>query len=239
MVKGRIMTNHRRRTTCLTIVAASSLLLLGCQTLLQAPDLNPRSALEGDRLIEQGKIALPAVSQPTKEPGARSLHPGDSFTYDNPNETWTVVEISAAEIVWRSDSGGRRVTPYEPGLPAILWNDAKRVGRRALNAVHGSLLPPAVGKRIDFMVEGQSDRPPARWSTRWSCEIKGVQEIKVKAGKAKTHRIECSRNGVLEAAYFYSAKVGHYVYVVSYKDGTPKIRQLTAYKSGARKAPKS
>ena len=233
------MVGQRHPIARALLATAPALLLLGCQTLLRAPEFDPRSAAEADRLIAQGRIVLPSAAAPSGEPGTRALHPGDSFTYDNPNETWSVVEVSSREIVWRSATGGRRVTPYEPGLPAVLWNDDKRVGRRVLKSVSGTLLPPAPGKRIDFLVEGQSDRPPARWSARWSCEVKDLVDLTLKAGKAKAYPIECRRNGTLETVYYYFEKVGNYVYVESFQSGVKKARQLTDYKASPQKPPES
>lgn len=144
---------------------------------------------------------------------------GDSFTFDNPTLTWTVVAVENEKVYWRSDRGDEQVTGHDPLLPAVEWkNPDQGGGRRTISDMKGALFPLKVGNRMTFTsavenwttTEGKADRPQT-WRTNWSCNIASQERVDVQAGSFDTFKINCGRYKPTELVFYYAPRIGHYV----------------------------
>ena len=205
------------------------LLLQGCASgdlsLLGESDIGP--------LPDPVAVMTPGASLPRVDAPKVKVTVGDQFTFDNPSQTWTVVDDAGDRIVWESASGGRLITHYNIMLPALIWDTGDERGRRAIVDVSGALFPLKEGNVISFDAEGQSDRPPSRWRASWMCSVEAKTEIKVKAGTSETWPIRCRRNNSDMLLFHYAPKMGHYVRYESKQQGYSSVRQLTAYARNA------
>lgn len=150
-------------------------------------------------------------------PGRYSV--GDSFTFDNPTLTWSVVSIEGDRVHWRSDRGDEQITGHNPLLPAVEWkNPDQGGGRRSISDVKGALFPLEVGNRMTFTsaveswttTEGEANEPQT-WRTNWSCNVAGKERIDVQAGNFDTFKIQCGRYKPTELVFYYAPRIGHYV----------------------------
>lgn len=144
---------------------------------------------------------------------------GDSFTFDNPVLTWTVVSVEGERVYWRSDKGDEQVTGHDPLLPALEWkNPGKGGGRRVISDIKGSLFPLTEPGNMTFtsnvenwtIKDGQAT-PPQKWEYNWSCKVAGQETVEVPAGTFETYRVICGRYKPSELEFYYSPEIGHYV----------------------------
>ena len=144
---------------------------------------------------------------------------GDSFTFDNPVLTWTVVSVEGEKVYWRSDKGDEQVTGHDPLLPSLEWkNPGLGGGRRVITDVKGALFPLTNPGNMTFtskvenwtIKDGQAT-PPLKWEYNWSCSVAGQETVEVPAGKFETYRVVCGRYKPTELEFFYSPDIGHYV----------------------------
>lgn len=153
----------------------------------------------------------------TERPGRYSV--GDSFTFDNPTLTWSVVGVEGDRVSWRSDRGDEQVTGHDPLLPALEWkNPTQGGGRRAISDVKGALFPLEVGNRMTFTSEVESWTTTdgaagdvQSWRYNWSCSISGVETVEVQAGSFETYKVQCGRYKPTELVFYYAPRIGHYV----------------------------
>lgn len=144
---------------------------------------------------------------------------GDSFTFDNPILTYTVVSVEGDKVYWRSDQGDEQVTMHDPLLPALEWkNPGRGGGRRAITDMKGALFPLTEPGNMTFTsnVENWTFKdgaptPPLKWEYNWSCNVAGQEEVEVPAGKFDTFKVVCGRYKPNELEFFYAPKIGHYV----------------------------
>jgi hypothetical protein len=153
----------------------------------------------------------------TQAPGRYMV--GDSFTFDNPVLTWTVVSVEGEKVFWRSDKGDEQVTGHDPLMPALQWkNPGRGGGRRTISDVKGALFPLTEPGNMTFtsrvenwtMKDGQAT-PPQKWEYNWSCKVSGEETVEVPAGKFDTYKVICGRYKPTELEFFYSPEIGHYV----------------------------
>lgn len=153
----------------------------------------------------------------TDKPGRYMV--GDSFTFDNPVLTWTVVAVEGDKVYWRSDKGDEQVTGHDPLLPALEWkNPGRGGGRRVITDMKGALFPLTKPGNMTFtskvenwtIKDGQAT-PPQKWEYNWSCSVAGQETVEVPAGNFDTYRVICGRYKPKELEFFYAPKIGHYV----------------------------
>lgn len=153
----------------------------------------------------------------TQAPGRYMV--GDSFTFDNPVLTWTVVSVEGEKVFWRSDKGDEQVTGHDPLMPALQWNNPGRGGgRRTISDIKGALFPLTEPGNMTFtsrvenwtMKDGQAT-PPQKWEYNWSCKVAGQESVEVPAGKFDTYKVICGRYKPTELEFFYAPSIGHYV----------------------------
>lgn len=153
----------------------------------------------------------------SERPGRYTV--GDSFTFDNPTLTWSVVEVEGEKVFWRSDRGDEQVTGHDPLLPAIEWkNPTQGGGRRKISDMKGSLFPLKAGNRMTFTSEVESwtttdgtASDVQTWRYNWSCSVSSPETIEVQAGTFETYKVQCGRYKPTELVFYYAPRIGHYV----------------------------
>lgn len=153
----------------------------------------------------------------TEKPGRYMV--GDSFTFDNPMTTYTVVAVEGERVFWRTDQGDEQVTGHDPLMPMLQWkNPGRGGGRRVITDVKGALFPLTQSGNMTFTANVESWRikdgqaePPQKWQYNWSCKVSGQEMMEVPAGKFDTFRAICGRYKPTEVELFYSPEIGHYV----------------------------
>ena len=157
---------------------------------------------------------------------------GDSFTFDNPEETWSVVAIEDGNAIWESDSGESQHTEMNPLLPALQWSSPTQGnGKRLLTNVQGSLFPLSVGAKTTFRSTVSMSLPPYAWEADWSCEITGIEQVEVPAGNFVTFVVSCLRAGSDVNTFHYAPDLGHWVVSTSQsgQGDTARSRRLVSF----------
>lgn len=212
--------------------------------------------LRGAGIALLGALSVAACGAPdtfdgfgTERPGRYSV--GDSFTFDNPTLTWSVVGVEGERVSWRSDRGDEQVTGHDPLLPALEWkNPTQGGGRRSISDVKGALFPLKAGNRMTFTSEVESWTTTEgtagdvqSWRYNWSCSVNDAETIEVQAGSFETYKVQCGRYKPTELVFYYAPRVGHYV-VTRIDDATGQgtvTRNLISYRrvalGGAELAP--
>ena len=157
---------------------------------------------------------------------------GDRFVFTNPEETWQVTAIKEPYITWTSSTGEQLLSSYNPFYPAIQWLSNKQSGNRRIEIIEGGLFPLKKGAAVSFIVDGQTERPPANWRAEWHCHVEGQKDIVVPAGKSNSWRILCLRNGQEEILFDFDPTIGHYVQIAAAIAGKTTVRQLQLYTKG-------
>lgn len=161
---------------------------------------------------------------------------GDAFSFNNPDMTWSVMELADDNVHWQNDSGDVQTTSTNPLLPAINWKSDKRgEGRRIISAMQGSFFPLEIGNQVLFKTTVNTDKPPYAWEFDWTCDFISQQKTTVPAGTFDTYQIDCYRQKPERWSFFYAPKVGYYVKMESNNASNPtdvKIRELVSFKSG-------
>lgn len=170
-------------------------------------------------LLLAGCETKPASDSPfgTEKPGRYMV--GDSFTFDNPVLTWTVVSVEGDRVYWRSDQGDEQVTGHDPLMPTLEWkNPGSGGGRRIITDIKGTLFPLTEPGNMTFtsnieywsITDGETT-PPQKWEYNWSCSVAGQEAVEVSAGKFDTYKVICGRYKPTELEFYYSPDIGHYV----------------------------
>lgn len=144
---------------------------------------------------------------------------GDSFTFDNPLVTYTVVSVEGEKVYWRTDRSDEQVTGHDPLMPMLDWkNPGTGGGRRVISDVKGTLFPLTKPGNMTFTanverwsIENGQATPPQKWVYNWSCKVAGQERIEVPAGTFDTYKVICGRYKPSEVEFFYSPDIGHYV----------------------------
>lgn len=153
----------------------------------------------------------------TKEPGRYTV--GDSFTFDNPQETWIVVSIEGERVFWRSNRGDEHVTGHDPLMPALEWKFVgKGGGRREFSDIKGSLFPLKKGNVLTYTSDVENwtlkdgvRQQPQSWQYNWSCNVAGTEKLEVPAGAFDTYKVVCGRYKPNEIEFFYAPRIGYFV----------------------------
>lgn len=144
---------------------------------------------------------------------------GDSFTFDNPMLTYTVVSVEGDKVYWRTDKGDEQITGHDPLMPMLEWkNPGQGGGRRDITDIKGALFPLTDPGNMTFTTKVESwtikdaqATPPQKWEYNWSCNVAGQETVEVPAGKFDTYKIVCGRYKPTELEFFYAPDIGHYV----------------------------
>lgn len=137
---------------------------------------------------------------------------GDRYTFDNPVEHWEVVAVRGENVFWRSDSGERQVTDFNPLLPPKEWSGGIHgKGKRFIRDKEGALFPMKVGATMKFRSTVTTDRPPFGWEHNWTCEVSGTETFKTRGGSLETFVVTCGHNDPDVITYNYAPKVGNYL----------------------------
>ncbi|MBF0445639.1 MAG: hypothetical protein HQL68_08605 [Magnetococcales bacterium] len=152
---------------------------------------------------------------------------GDTFTFDNPKEKWIVHKIHKDRLEMVNDQGMLQVILSNPFVPAVAWQGAESKGRRKLSGFRGSLYHLAVGKQMEFDVDGQSDRPSVTWSAHWFCEVTEKKQARILGGDKvfEAFVVVCESNGQ-EVHFSYAPEIAHHISIRTTIDGKDTIRNL-------------
>jgi len=160
------------------------------------------------------------------------LRLGDSFSFNNPDQKWTVTGIVDGKVSWISDQGDYLQTTLSTLLPPIRWGGSGTdlaSGWSKLTHFQGSPYTFTAGQQFSFVENRHSIRPPDVTEARWRCAVGATNLIIVPAGKVEATEVICDRNGREKVMLNYAPSLGHFVRQVIATDNGPVIRELTAY----------
>ncbi|MBF0383986.1 MAG: hypothetical protein HQL69_23460 [Magnetococcales bacterium] len=192
----------------------------------------PESAvISADSIHALDKLEKEAAHQSFDFPLA--WQKGDWFSYDNPDEKWQVRERYSDRVVMVNDKGVLQILPPNPFIPAIAWQGPESKGRRKLSNLHGSLYPLAVGKRLQFDVDGQSDRPAHSWRAHWLCNVTAKKQARLPKSDQTTDAfvVVCESDGQF-INFTYSPQLDHHLSIHTSLNGKDQVRRLTDIKKG-------
>ena len=159
---------------------------------------------------------------------------GDTFVFNNPDESWTVTTITESFVTWSSPDGNYMKTAAVTFLPPVEWGGTGAVkdsGRRELSnlSISEQVDALAEGATYSFVEKRHNDRPPSVMTSNWSCTLGESAEILVPAGKTSAVPILCLQDGVDRLLMDYSPSLGYIVrHVLSTSNGSV-VRELTGY----------
>ncbi len=145
---------------------------------------------------------------------------GDYYKFSNPNSVWTVVDIKAGIITWKSDGGAMQKTYDNPLLPALEWTSkANGTGRRFISNRQGIIFPMVKDNKYSFMTSVDSDETGAsfQYAVQWNCVIDAeFQAMQTKVGKHWVFRHICNygsdtKEKASQMVFYYAPAIGHYV----------------------------
>lgn len=159
---------------------------------------------------------------------------GDSFTYDKPKETWTVVDIHDGLVKWTSSLGAKKTTVFDPILPPIAWtkHDGSGGSERLTNW-NRTLFPLKKRQKISFrsIVRRTGKDTPIRYV--WKCYSGAPRKVKVKAGEFPAYPVFCRRSDGWTIQSFYAPDVNGPLLITTRKrPARAETRELTAFKKG-------
>ncbi|MBK1663538.1 SPOR domain-containing protein [Rhodospirillum rubrum] len=189
--------------------------------------------------------ALPPPAMDTASPEVLPPAPlphhgvGDSFTFDNPEESWTVSAIDEkGRLKWQSSQGAERLSSANPLLPSLFHRSAD--GRSITRVIDNGdgLFPLKRGVSSGFTEAAGLDEPPYSRSFMWSCTVPAEERITVPAGTFDTFRVVCDRDDRLRVVSSYAPTVGYVVRRDLRLEGQPtETRSLVAYVASSLPAP--
>jgi SPOR domain len=180
-----------------------------------------------DELIKTS-AGFPPVDIPVSAPPRYAV--GDSFTYDNPGETWTVAVIEDGLVTWRSSLGTTRKTVFDPFVPPVEWTARGGGGTERLTKWGEGLFPLAGGKKITFDSSQQSGTGPAT-PYEWKCYSGKPRKVTVPAGAFAAYPVFCRRSDGLTEQSFYAPEVNAMLQVTKRKRPAPaSTRELVEFK---------
>ncbi len=180
-----------------------------------------------DELIRTS-AGYPPVDIPASAPPRYAV--GDNFTYDNPDETWTVTAIEGGLVTWQSSLGTMRKTVFDPFVPPVEWTARDGGGTERLTKWGEGLFPLAGGKKITFDSSQQSGTGPAK-PYEWKCYSGKPRKVTVPAGAFAAYPVFCRRSDGLTEQSFYAPEVNAMLQVTTRKRPAPaSTRELVEFK---------
>lgn len=182
-----------------------------------------------DALIKTTAGYPPVEMQPSDLP---SFAIGDSFTFDNPDETWTVSGIQDGLVIWRSSLGGSRKTVFAPFVPPIEWTaKGNAAGEERLTGWGDGLFPLKGGKKTEFRTRARMNGEAVATPFEWKCYSGNPRKVTVKAGAYAAYPLFCRRNDGLTAQSFYAPEVNAPLMITQRKRPAPaETRELVGFK---------
>ena len=185
---------------------------------------------------EDPQIGLVTDSLQTELPPAElpTYAKGDSYTFDNPTETWTVVAIGRSQVTWQSSRGGLQSTMFDPLLPPISWQmPNKTAGRRQIVEWSGSLFPLKTGNKLTYKTAVQVSGKPGHAIYVWNCYAGNPRRVTVPAGDFASFPVYCRRNDGRTLHSFYAPALNGTISTTSgLAGGEETVRNLIAFKIG-------
>jgi len=160
------------------------------------------------------------------------LRIGDVFSYNNPEQQWTVTGLEAGKISWKNSTDDFLQTNLSTLLPPIRWGGLGTnlaSGWSRLTHTEGLPIELTEGYKFSFTEERHSVRPPDTTVAVWECLVGETSFILVPAGKVEATEVICDRNGREKIMFNYAQSLGHYVRQVIATDNGPVVRELVAY----------
>jgi len=160
------------------------------------------------------------------------LRLGDTFSFNNPQQQWTVTGIDAGKVSWRNNAGDYLQTTMSTLLPPIRWGGSGTdlaSGWSRLEHSESFPIELSKGYKFSFTEKRHSVRPPDITTAVWDCAVGGTSLILVPAGKVEATEVICDRNGREKIMLNYAQSLGHYVRQVIATDNGPVVRELVAY----------
>ncbi len=160
---------------------------------------------------------------------------GDTFTFDQPDEVWTITGFDDhGRLVWRSSLGAERVSSIDPILPSL--RHVAPDGRSVTRIINRSneLFPLRIGAQASFTEAAGMDEPPYSQTFDWSCAVPDAKMVSVPAGSFRTYQVDCNRSDGLSVTSFYAPAVGYVVRrEITMNGQRTDTRQLAAYDTGS------
>jgi hypothetical protein len=184
---------------------------------------------KNDALIKTTAGYPPVELKPS---GLPTFAVGDSFTFDNPAETWTVTGIHDGLVAWRSSLGGARKTTFEPFMPPVEWSAPDRSsGQEQLTGWGSDLFPLKAGLKSEFRTRARRANEAAATPYEWKCYSGSPRKVTVQAGAYAAYPVFCRRNDGLTIQSFYAPEVNASLMTTQRKrPGSPDKRELIAFK---------
>ncbi|MDH3701941.1 MAG: SPOR domain-containing protein [Alphaproteobacteria bacterium] len=173
------------------------------------------------------RTALPPAEIPT-------YGVGDSYTYDNPKETWTVVSIKNDLIRWKSSLGNSQLTAFDPLLPPIEWTvaDNPQATRKFLEW-NGSMFPLQAGSNMTYKEVVRLGENTGPTQFEWRCYTGRPQQVHVPAGRFATVPVLCQRSDGYKAQGYYAPAINTTVSITYGGSNTrPDVRSLQSFALG-------
>jgi hypothetical protein len=201
------------------------------------------------RLATYGLVVLIAAcssSDQKTDPSTRSLAAelppaelptyakGDRFTYDNPEEIWTVEGARKGLVAWRSSRGRIQKRLFDPILPPIVWEEpGQPKGSRKLLEWSGSLFPLKAGNKMTFKAAVRRNGQSRQKVFVWNCYAGNPRMITIPAGTFAAFPTYCRRNDGRKVQTYYAPAVNTAVSIKTTTNGGKEtLRQLIATKVG-------
>ena len=157
---------------------------------------------------------------------------GDSFTFDNPTETWTVTAVQDGLVTWRSSLGGTRKTVFEPFMPPVEWAAADHTaGEEQLVAWGSGMFPLKAGLKTEFRTRAHRRGDAAATPYEWKCYSGHPRKVTVEAGAYPAYPVFCRRSDGLTVQSFYAPEVNASLMTTRRKrPDAARKRELVAFK---------
>ncbi|MCF8480842.1 MAG: SPOR domain-containing protein [Rhodospirillum sp.] len=210
----------------------------GLTALLLASSMLAACADSGGSMSSGGQVGAPdqTTMKGTMPPAALPIYAvGDSYTFDNPEEIWTVAGFDEkGRLVWRSSLGSERVSSIDPILPSLKHVSADGRGITRIINRENELFPLRLGATTKFSESAGMDEPPYSKSYEWSCEVDKEDRVEVPAGTFDTFRVDCERDDGLGVISHYAPDVGYVIKREIAMLGQPsEVRSLVASSRGS------
>jgi hypothetical protein len=166
-----------------------------------------------------------------KPSGLPTFAVGDSFTFDNPTETWTVTAVQDSLVTWRSSLGNTRKTVFEPFMPPVEWAAADRsAGEEQLTGWGAGLFPLKGGQKAEFRTRARRNGEANATPYEWKCYSGNPRKVSVEAGAYAAYPVFCRRNDGFTIQSFYAPEVNASLMTTQRKrPGPVDKRELVAF----------